>query len=380
MLGTVLLTSNRAAAEAIGILLEETKVYALVFQAATLSSAAEIVRACRTHDPHLVLVDCGEPEQACFIARQIRHVEGLRAAIVGFLPQWTPADQRSFELAGISHLLKEPFGWEELDPAACAAIHQRHAVDARKLLAFLPAKAGGGSSTAALHTAGALANELDKKVVVVEADLRSGVLGVLLDLSRRSGLLQVLERVGELTAVEWERFVTRAEGLDLLLVDPSRRTLLPTWGDYYQLLCFLETQYDYMLVDLPEVINPATVEIVRSAGHVFVVSTPELPSIKLARQRCEELENGGVSPDQVHVLVNRWATGGLTLDRVQQLIGREVYATLPNDYSSIQSGIAKSKLASPASAFAKGCLRLARKAAGMPRDTEWFRLPFLRSG
>jgi pilus assembly protein CpaE len=276
-------------------------------------------------------------------------------------------------------MLHSPFSWGELEPAAYDAIHHRRPLDASKILAFLPAKAGGGASTVALHTAAALANELGKKVVLIDSDRRSGIISLLLDLEKRTSLARALERAGELTPIEWRQHVASAIGIDLLLADPAAQTPLSSWGDYYQLLSFLVKQYDFVVVDLPELVNPATVEVVRSAGHVFVVCTPEVPSLKLARHRCAELAAWGAPDANTHILMNRWVTGGLTLDAIGKLIGREVFTTIPNDYASIQRAILSSSLAPSNSAFAKGCLRLARKAAGLePASSEWFRLPFMR--
>ena len=44
------------------------------------------------------------------------------------------------------------------------------------LYAFIPAKAGGGATTLALNTAGHLPHAFKQKVLVVQSDLRSGVL------------------------------------------------------------------------------------------------------------------------------------------------------------------------------------------------------------
>ena len=166
----------------------------------------------------------------------------------------------------------------------------------------------------ALNTAGALANHLGKKVILIDSDRRSGIISILLNLARRNGLLEALRRAGDLTSVEWEQHVVRAAGIDLLLADPGRQAHLPTWADYYQLLNFLESRYDYIVVDMPEVVNPATAEVVRSAGSVFVVCTTEIPSIKLAQQRFRELADCGIASPNLHLLVNRLTGGGPTAD------------------------------------------------------------------
>jgi pilus assembly protein CpaE len=261
--------------------------------------------------------------------------------------------------------MPDPFSWEILEPTAYEAIHQRRRADHAKILAFMPAKGGAGCSTVALNTAGALANHLGKKVILIDSDRRSGIISILLNLAKRNGLLEALRRAGDLTRVEWEQHVVRAAGIDLLLADPGTQAHLPSWADYYQLLIFLEKQYDYIVVDLPEVINPATAEVVRSAGSVFVVCTTEIPSIKLAQQRFRELSECGISSANLHLLVNRFSGGGPTAEGIARLVGRPEFATIPNDYAHVQEAVMASKLVAADSNFSKGCLGLARKALGL---------------
>ena len=47
----------------------------------------------------------------------------------------------------------------------------------------------------------------------------------------------------------------------------------------------LISQREALLIDLPEVVNEAIAELVRSARSVFIVCTPEMASLKMARFR-----------------------------------------------------------------------------------------------
>ena len=176
----------------------------------------------------------------------------------------------------------EPFSPGDIDAAAYQAMHRRYPVTHQNILAFVPAKAGSGCSTVTLHVAAAIAAE-DKKVLLVECDQRSGPLSIMLNLERHKGLPEALEHHGELSPMEWRQVTAEFQGMDLLLANPTRRGRLPSWADYYQLLLFTQKQYEYIVVDLPEVINQATAEFVRNARAVFIVCQPEMASVKLAR-------------------------------------------------------------------------------------------------
>jgi MinD-like ATPase involved in chromosome partitioning or flagellar assembly len=106
-----------------------------------------------------------------------------------------------------------------------------------------------------------------------------------MDAKHTWSVLDALENAGELDYSLWTKYVTKVHNVDFLLADPKKR-VLPSWTNYHHLLDFAASRYDHILVDLPEMVNDATVETVRRAKSVFVVCTPELPSLALAPQRC----------------------------------------------------------------------------------------------
>jgi CheY-like chemotaxis protein len=305
MLRLAVVTPNPVAADAIEILTMESGAFQPCYKITPVPHPKEIVRALTIQNPAIVLLDLGDWVEAAGIAREIQH-NLPRTVIIGFRPRWDRTQQLAFEDAGILDLLAEPFSPGDIDAAAYEAVHRRYPVTHQNILPFVPAKAGGGCSTIALHVSAALAGA-GKKVLLVEADQRSGPLSIMLNLERQKGLLEALEQEGEfMSPLEWRQVTQQLNGMDLLLSNPSRRGRLPSWADYFQLLLFVQKQYDYIVVDLPEVVNQATAEFVRNARAVFIVCQPELPSLKLAKLRRIELESCEIPADNVKLLVNRW--------------------------------------------------------------------------
>jgi pilus assembly protein CpaE len=231
------------------------------------------------------------------------------------------------------------------------------------VLVFLPSKAGGGCSTVALNTAAALANRTEgkKPVLLIEGDRRSGVFSILLNLKDHAGLPEALKDVGDLTPLKWSHSIVTVANVDLLAANPMRRGPLPTWADYYQLLKFAADRYDHIVVDLPEVINTATAELVRSAQATFIICTPEVPSLALARLRLSELDACEIPREKVNMLVNRYESGGLTVAEIEAILGGPVFATLPNDYREVKRSIMESRWVHSSSGLGKSCAALAQK-------------------
>jgi pilus assembly protein CpaE len=159
-------------------------------------------------------------------------------------------------------------------------------------------------------------------------------------------------------------------GIDVLLADPGRRGPLPTWAQFYQLLRFVQSRYEFVLADLPEVVNEATAEVVRNARGVVIVCTPELPSIKMAAIRCAELEECEVPQERIHVVLNRFERDGLRVEDAEAALGRGVFATLPNDYARLRDAMLESRVAPEDSPLGRGSRALAEKLGGLPEGLQ----------
>jgi len=363
MLNICVLTPNSVAAEGIEQLTEGSGVFKLVFKRPP-EPVHEIIRAIRTESPVLVLLDVADWVRVEPLAVHIKSTNE-HPVLIGFAPSWTPSEEHQFAEAGIRDMLRDPFSAQELEAVAYEALHRDRPVSNNNILAFLPAKAGGGCSTVALNTAAALANTLSKKVLLVDADRRSGVLSILLNLGDRPGLSDALQGAPELTLLEWRRMCHRVLGLDVLAANPLRPGPLPSWSDFYQLLRFLQNQYDYVFFDLPELVNQATAEIVRSARAIFIVCTPEVPSLRMASQRSLELRNCEIPSEKIHIVLNRWERGGLKVQDVEKTLNHPVFAALPNDYRQVKKAILESRVVSQESAFANSCQLFAQQVSGL---------------
>jgi MinD-like ATPase involved in chromosome partitioning or flagellar assembly len=365
MLRLAVVTPNPLAADAIEMLTMESGAFLSCYKVTPVPPVKEITRSLTAQNPAIILLDLGDWIEAAGIAKEIQ-LTMPRSVIIGFRPRWDHAEQLAFEEAGILDLLSEPFSPGDIEAASYEAIHRRYPVTHRNILSFVPAKAGGGCSTVTLHVAAALAGS-GKKVLLIECDQRSGPLSIMLNLERHKGLPEALERHGDfLSPLEWRQVTAQLKGLDLLLSDPSRRGRLPSWADYFQLLLFAQKQYDYIVVDLPEVINQATAEFVRNSRAVFIVCQPELPSVKMAKLRRAELESCEIPAENVKVLINRWERGRLTAENIEKVVEGPVFATLPNDYKEVRNSVLETRLASPGSSFSKACETLARNIAALP--------------
>jgi MinD-like ATPase involved in chromosome partitioning or flagellar assembly len=231
-----------------------------------------------------------------------------------------------------------------------------------------------------VNVAGRLAS-LHKKVLVIEADIHSGVLSTLLNVSNDRSILHALASASDLTDMTWPHYIVHVFGFDLLLADPSKTRPLPSWVDYHQLLQFVLPRYDHIVVDLPEVVNSATEELVRSATNVLVVCTPEVLSLTLAGKRLEKLKH--IPAERIQVVVNRWQAADMSVAALEEILKRKVSTVLPNDYKAVNSAVRTGTLIPSACELGQSISRYAKHLIGIvepepvaepaPKLVSWFK-------
>jgi pilus assembly protein CpaE len=363
MFSAVLFVEDPIAGQVIQELADDSGLITIRKTLHVFPSSYELSRVLNTHDPDLVLMDLSDWDHASAAIPTIRSLyPGI--AVIGFGAGWSDQRKLLCEQAGVSELLISPVTMKEFQASVFRAIHKLRSGVQENLVAFLPAKAGSGCTTVALNTAGQLAGPLGHKVLLIESDLNSGVLSFLLNVESPQSLLDALENSSHLDYSLWSNCVVRKHGIDLLLSHRSKP--FPSWENYHHLLEYVRSRYNTIVVDLPEVVNDATDEILRRARFVFIVCTPEVPSLKLAQRRCKELESRGLPASRIGIIVNRWHTTDVNESDVEGLLAHGVAAIFPNDYTSVQDAILNGALVDSATALGKTYLSLARILAGVP--------------
>jgi Flp pilus assembly CpaE family ATPase len=333
-------------------------------------SLHHLVRLINSYEPEVVFLEIGKSDSAIRTARDVQ-AASQSTAIIGFGEDITPERRYEAAQAGVTDILRIPCTDEALKRAIGRALELERTRAHENVIAFLPAKAGSGSTTTALNVAASLANEWNKKILILESDLHSGLLPVLLKLDPKQSIVDALELSDSLDDKIWEQLVTKAQGLDLLPTPWGKATSHFTPWEYHRLLAFASPRYDFVIVDLPEVVNDCTEAIVTRASRVHIVCTSENSSVFLARRRIHELEARMVRHDRVQVLLNRYQ--GESLEEIELLIGRKLAGALPNDYAQVRAATAAGRVVDPTCELGRAYRRFGAELAGidlMPEPEE----------
>ena len=320
-----LIAADSSRRDWIHALANETGQISLQWSLERYPESSELRQYARQFDPDLVLLDFLYPEVACAIVSQMA-------------PQWPGCAWIGID--GGSAVCPAAMGFPgtigELERCLFQSVHAVAPAKrgGARLYAFVPAKAGCGASTVAWNTARAASQSA--RVLLMEADLRAGALSYLLQSPPGGSMQKALEMALARDEDATRLHTAQCGALDLLLSSRQAMDPVPRWDSFYHLLGIMRPRYDLILADLPEIVNPGSSELVRDADAVFVVTTPELLPLKLAEERCIDLENWGVEPGRIRLLLNRSSRSELSAKDVEENLKRPVAESFPNDYFAVR--------------------------------------------
>jgi pilus assembly protein CpaE len=206
-----------------------------------------------------------------------------------------------------------------------------------KLVVFSSAKPGSGASTLAVQTAHALRRATGGRTVLIDLDLLCGSAAFFLNAPHDYSVIDVLRHSGELTAEVWSTATVDAEGIDVLAAPEMPFLGVVSQGRINEVLEAARGHYDWVVVDLPSIFHPSSVQTIKEADHAFLVSTPELASLHLARRAVTMLTEAGIDPQKFQVLINRMESRDeLSVGKLSKLFNCKVNTSLSDDKLGIQ--------------------------------------------
>jgi pilus assembly protein CpaE len=303
-------------------------------------SGLELLRFLRAHAPQVVFVSTESTVKAMEIARDVeKNTPGVQiVAVSRFVdPQILLEVMRS----GIREFASLPFDRQALVDALVrikdAVMARPPAIEAtNQVYSFLPSKAGVGTSTLAMNTAVAMSRVPDSSVLLSDFDLNSGMVRFMLKLESGYCVTDAAEHALEMDESLWPTMVTTIGKLDVLhagKLNPDFR-IEPT--QIRHLMEFMRRNYSSLCFDMSGNLERYSLEIMHESKRIFLVCTPEIPSLHLAREKYLYLKQLDLG-ERVSVLLNRCPKRSLiSPQQIEQLLGVPIYMTFPNDYQGVQ--------------------------------------------
>lgn len=296
----------------------------------------------------LMIVDLTEQElDACLFIETINYKVENKTVVFGLHKTLDP----SLIIKAVSSGVKEFIHYPQ-DKTSLALAFEKHAKihkktfsadngdEGGKLLAVFSAKGGTGCSTIAANLAQELTQQVGKRrVLLIDFDQSFVNLTGMLK-TKANYALSDLEASGisEVDDGVLDQIISKhATGLDLIFACKHVLDDNPplSEGLLVSLFAALKQKYRYIIVDLPtHVVDPYHQFIVSECHKLFVVCTPDIPTLFRTRQYIELL-NTNLGLEKVCNIINRFdqkSVVGVSPEELEAVFRQEVFFRLPNQW------------------------------------------------
>ena len=276
--------------------------------------------------------------------------------------------------AGAREFLSDPVAASSVADALVRASARRQEIPrpkktGGKLLLFVGAKGGSGTTTVASNFAIALARESGSRVVFADLNLQLGDAALSIGIESQFSTLDALKNASRLDADFMSTLLARhSSGLFVLPATDQYAPAAPPLEGVDTLLAVLRSDFAYVVVDAGSTHGPLCRQLLAPADTVYLVAQVTIPELRNANR----FLTAGVSPglpDKLQVVLNRFTSRALEIDEqsIAKALTQPARWRVPNDFSAVRQAVnAGEALALKNSTIARAIVEMAREACGQP--------------
>lgn len=279
--------SDGESAASIRALMNRQNITNFAVEPGTVSEATEFLKG--HPSPHTLVVEVPNAETAPRLLDALADVvnPGTRVIVTG------KVDTFSFYHwllgLGIHDYLLQPFNEQQLASAlikgtagAAPVAAAEKDTSPRKMVAFIGARGGVGTTTVATTVASIIANDFAMPTALVDMDAQFGSIALGLDLEPSRGLRDALEKPDRIDSLFLERVMMKPSPLlSILSAEEQLSELVTPHAQAGELLfAALREKFPMIVVDLPRQMNPLSRYVLSHADQVVVVAEPSLLALR----------------------------------------------------------------------------------------------------
>ena len=348
--------------------------------------AKAIQRLSEERSPHLLLVDISGVDLALSQIHMLAEVCEPGTNVIALGDQNDVALYRDLIEAGVSDYIVKPLTRERLTRTLApktngsGEIAKASSLKLGKMVSFIGARGGVGTTTLAANLAWHLANRQARRVALVDLDLQHGDCHLLFNLATTPGLRDALANPLRLDALLLDRLMTQ-HGERLFVLggeEPLHEHVEFTTSAIDTLFSVLRSQFHYVIVDVPRIPTPGYRRALEIADRRIVVLDPTMRSMRDA-VRLAKMLDGDADPSAERrsaFIVNRdGETGrhGLSLTEITKVLQVRPTSLVPFLPSLVTPAAHHATVAtSKRGKFADAIGTLAVELSGRKHRRRWF--------
>jgi pilus assembly protein CpaE len=300
----------------------------------TRTSAAELTTLAHpaAQQPQVIVVDTrgGRGIPAAMAAVKRQH-PGIGFLVVA--SESDPSVLLEAMRAGANEFVHEPITAATLEPAISRLVSQ-HATPAPtgEVFAFVGAKGGVGTTTAAVNVATELAKVAPSQTLFADLHAAHGDAALLFGAEPRFSIVDALQNTHRFDEAFFRGLVTATKAGAALLAS-SDRTVIEHLGtqQFKSVVEFAARLYRYVVLDVPRS-DAAVLDSLDAASRIVVVTNQELSAVRGASRVAAKLRER-YGRDRVVVIVSRFdKQAEISQGDIEKVVAAKVQHVLPSDY------------------------------------------------
>jgi pilus assembly protein CpaE len=301
-----------------------------------------------------------------------------------YLKEINTANLRKAIRLGVKECLTFPIQEEEikqaLDLLKPRTATDEELVEPTRLISFLGCKGGVGTTFLTANLAYILAQEHQRRILLVDLDLRYGQLIYFFDARPQNTIINALENWGRMDSAYLQSLLYLYGSNLYLLAAPSRpeESEAVTPEHLEKILRYAKNMrtFSLILVDAGQRVDEVILKALEASDKTVLVTTPSIPALSNAKKLLELLPRLGLEEAGLELLVNAWQQkDDLDLPEIAAFLGREVTYVVQHEPGEVDRSINEGKPLAQSVPANKVCgdLRvIAAKILGVPEAKEGF--------
>jgi len=263
-------------------------------------------------------------------------LQAMRAGANEFFP-WSPGENNQ-----ASRSMEESFHGAVRRAAARREASSAGARQPCVTYVFLGAKGGAGTTTVAVNSAVELARLSKRPTVIIDLKQCLGEVALFLGVRPRFTVLDALENLHRLDKDFLKELLSKHKsGLDILAgSEQFDRPNPQDSGAIEELLRNLSKVYEHIVIDTGNMMNACSVSALYAAETVFLVTNPDVPSIRNAQRLIDRVRQLGAGSERVKILLNRVSDQHLIAPKqIETALGYGIHHMFASDYRTVSEAL-----------------------------------------
>jgi len=209
-------------------------------------------------------------------------------------------------------------------------------------LVFFGAKGGAGTTTVAVNCAVELARLTKRQAIIVDLKTCLGEVALFLGVRPRYTVLDAIENLHRLDRDFLKELVVRHKsGLEILAASEQfDRPNAQDAGAVEELFRVLSRSHDYVVVDAGNSINSCSLAALYAADSIFLVTNPDVPSVRNAQRLVERVRQLGASTEHIRIVLNRFSDALMIGPKqIETALGYSIDQLFASDYKTVSSAL-----------------------------------------